>query len=119
VSTSLNPRPRRSLAAALLLGLIAPVLSAGPAAAAMVGGYGDPRPASFVQHVFVFVGAPLGAMLVLAALTLRTGRGVGSVAYRPGRPWGYDREWFGTEPPETSESPRMSVPGLGGASARW
>jgi len=99
-------------------GLVAVLLTGGPAAAAN-GDYGDPRPLSRTLVLLVFAGIPLAALLVLAALTLRAGRGVGAVAYRPGRPWGYPRQWFGTAPPAAGAIPRVSVPGLGGASARW
>jgi len=110
-------RRRRHAAAAAAFGLLAPLLLAGPAYAAN-GDYGDPAPLSRTVVVLVFVGIPLALILLVAALTLRQ-RGVGALQYRPGRPWGFARQWFGDPPPETTAQPRMSVPGLGGASARW
>ena len=104
---------------AVLLGVGVPVLAAAPAAA-VNGDYVDPHPLSRTVLLLIFVGIPVLTIAVVAARTLRSGRGSGgALSYRPGRPWTHEREWFGTEPPERTASPRVSVPGLGGASARW
>lgn len=111
-------RPLQVLVSCLAGAAALVALSAGPAAAAP-GDYGDPAPLSTSLVILLFVVVPLAALIVIAVFTLPRGRGVGATAYRPGRPWGYARQWFGTVPPESTEHPRVSVPGLGGASARW
>jgi len=108
--------------ATLAAALLGPVAFAGTAYAA-VGDYGSPEPMRLIVTLLVFVGIPLAAMILVGVFTLRGGRGVGAVSYRPGRPWGYEREWFGAAPevdPTGRGAPgRRTLPGVGGASARW
>jgi hypothetical protein len=80
------------------------------------GSNGTPAPMSRIIQLLVFIGIPLAFTAFVALLVLRP-RAVGAVSYRPGRPWGFGVEWFGTRP--QTDAPRVAVPGAGGASARW
>jgi len=71
-----------------------------------------------IQLVLLFVIAPLVAIVIAAAFVLPR-RKVGALAYRPGRPWGFEPEAFGAPTLPASGETRVSVPGLGGSSARW
>jgi hypothetical protein len=89
-------------------------------ASADIGDHYTPRPQHLAVTLGVFVGIPLGFILLVAALTLRQPRTTGALRYRPGRPWGFDAVWFGARPQESSDGrSRVAVPGTGGASGSW
>ena len=83
------------------------------------GTNGAPDSLGGVPEVLIFLGIPAAVFLVIGTLALRQ-RGVGAVAYRPGRPWGFARVWFGSEP-AIKDVGLMPAPleGAGGASGRW
>lgn len=91
------------------------------AASASIGQIGDPHPLGIVNILLIFVGVPLLVTLVLAALCLRPHSSSGSSQYRPGRPWSYEPQWFGTEAPVaiTGADGPVASPGRGGASGSW
>jgi hypothetical protein len=80
------------------------------------GTSGSPDPLSTSALIGIFVAIPAASVLVIAGLTLRA-RGVGALQYRPGKPWAYGQEQFGTR--SADGQVRVAVPGSGGASARW
>jgi hypothetical protein len=110
-------RPRSVAVAAVAAGL--PVLlAAGPA----VAGIGDPTSSdglTAVEFLAIFVLAPLGVILVVAALVGRSRRGPGDDRYRPGRPWPHEEIWFGERPVIGDRRPRVALPGAGGARGDW
>ena len=83
------------------------------------GTNGAPDSLGGVPEVLIFLGIPAAVFLVIGTLALRQ-RAVGAVAYRPGRPWGFARVWFGREP-AIKDVGVMPAPldGAGGASGRW
>lgn len=89
-------------------------------ASADIGDHYTPQPLHLALVLGVFVGIPLGFVLLVASLTLRQPRTTGALRYRPGRPWGFDNVWFGARPQESPDGrPRVAVPGTGGASGSW
>lgn len=83
------------------------------------GTNGAPDSLGAVPEVLIFLGIPAAVFVVFGLLVLRA-RGVGALAYRPGRPWGFPRVWFGGEP-TTQDVGTLPAPleGAGGASGRW
>ncbi len=118
------------LTAILATTLVASVVGAGAAFAQDTpnGQNGSTAPISTVATVLIFVGGPLTVMALGALITVPR-RAVGALRYRPGRSWGYDREWFGPVPVgaggpslqlESSEATTGAPLQLtGGASADW
>ena len=89
-------------------------------ALADVGEHYSPQPLHLAAYLGLFLGIPLGVILIVAAFTLRQPRSTGALRYRPGRPWGFDAVWFGARPDDSDERrPRVAVPGAGGASGSW
>ena len=105
------------------------VVAAGPAFADDVpatpnGQNGSTAPISTVATILLFVGIPV-LVIAVAAIFLLPARAVGALRYRPGRPWGFDREWFGSQPDkvvgELSRTGAEPAPSFqaGGASGSW
>ncbi len=72
------------------------------------------------EGLLLFVAAPLGLLLLLAALTLLPGA-KRSERYRPGRAWGAAPVWF-SGPPDPVAAVDAAQPGAetrGGASGTW
>lgn len=120
------------MAAASLLagaGALALIAAASPAFADDIpatpnGQNGTTAPISTVATILLFVGIPV-VVIVLSAIFLLPARAVGALKYRPGRPWGFDREWFGTRPDRVVGDLPTTGPGAaplfeaGGASGSW
>ncbi|HVU71523.1 MAG TPA: hypothetical protein VHE83_01050 [Mycobacteriales bacterium] len=104
--------------------MIAALAALAASPAPVIPGYingtnGAPDSLGGVPEVLIFLGIPAAVFFVIGLLVLRQ-RGVGAVAYRPGRPWGFPRVWFGGEP-TVKDVGLMPPPleGAGGASGRW
>lgn len=99
---------------------VAALASSGPLAA-----IGDHQPgwgASAAYLGLVLGLVPVGVVIIVALLTLRSPRAHGGLRYRPGRPWAAPTAWFGEvddDPAVDPDHPRMAVPGMGGARGRW
>jgi hypothetical protein len=87
-----------------------------------------------VETILVFAGAPLALIAVMAALTLRPGKGQKRLRYKPGQPWDHAPVWYEPHPEHTPalghgsahgheaiEAARRPVSGgpLGGARGTW
>lgn len=105
------------------------VVVAGPAFADNVpatpnGQNGSTAPISTVAILLLFVGIPV-VIFIVAAIFLMPERSVGALKYRPGRSWGFDREWFGTRPERVVGDVPDTGPGAapvfqaGGANGSW
>ena len=105
-------------AAAVLTGLALPLLLAAPALALDDGEVPSHLPAW--QVGLIFVGAPLGAYLLISSLVLIPRR-LGRPRYRPGRPWEHDPLWFGgpDDPDQAVAAARPGTTAKGGAGAQW
>lgn len=105
-------------AAAVLTGLVLPLLLAAPALALDDGEV--PGHQSALYLVLVLAVAPIGGFLVIASLALLPTM-LGRPRYRPGRPWEYDALWFGgpEDPDRALTAARPGTTARGGASARW
>lgn len=111
-------------AAAVVLGVTAAPALADNVPATPNGQNGSTAPISGVATILLFVGIPV-LVIAVAAIFLLPARAVGALRYRPGRPWGFVREWFGSEPDKVVGELPSTGPGAaalfqaGGARGNW
>lgn len=94
------------------------VLAQMPLAAGGTGRTGLTAP----ETLLLFVGAPVGMFLLIAAVVMRPGTR-GGTRYRPGRGWDAPETWFGDQPAGSETGSTNGSPSghgaPGGSSGGW
>ena len=113
-----SARTRLARSAVVLTGaLLVPVLSAGPASAAVPEGWGDPLPSiDAVRTILIFVGIPV-LLFVLIAAAVYVPAVVRGERINPNPQT--DDEWFGGPRSDHELESGATSEETGGASARW
>ena len=107
-------------AAAVLTGLLVPVVIAATPALALDDGEVKGKSLGLGLTIAIYVLIPLGAFAVIAFFSVLPSA-LRRPRYRPGRPWNFDPLWFNgpDNPNEAMMSARPRVTAKGGASAEW
>ena len=107
-------------AAAVLTGLLVPVVIAATPALALDDGEVKGKSLGLGLTLAIYVLIPLGAFAVIAFFSVLPSA-LRRPRYRPGRPWNFDPLWFNgpDNPNEAMMSARPRVTAKGGASAEW
>lgn len=100
------------------------LVAAAPAGAVDIGDHYSPAPMHLAVTLGVFVGIPLGVLLIVSLFVMRPPRATGALRYRPGRPWGFAAVWFGARPSPSKagaadQTITSVVSGAGGAHGSW
>lgn len=72
-----------------------------------------------VQTVLVFVGIPLGVVVLVTLAVYGKSLVRQPNRYRPGKPWTYPATWYVPHPDAVVAHPRSSTTAVGGASGEW